>query len=82
MSTVTAPATERPAYGSVEYYTRLLRDDCVTNGGGFSKLDSLTIHFVDDISLAAFHHGADRLGRIRNLLVAAKAVRAELEARR
>lgn len=70
----------RPTYGSVDYYADLLRD-CATNGG-YTRLDSLTIYFVDDVANAQFHQhdGADRLGRIRNVLAAAQLVRAEIQA--
>ena len=70
--------TTEPAYGSVEYYADLL-GDCATNGG-FTRLDSLTIHFVDDVANAAFHERSDRLDRIRNVLAAARLVRDEIEA--
>lgn len=63
-------------YGTVEYYVDLL-GDCAANGG-LTRLDSLTIHFVEDVAGAPFHEGADRLGRIRNVLSAAKLVRAEV----
>lgn len=70
--------TTEHVYGSVGYYADLL-GDCATNGG-LTRLDSLTIHFVDDVANAPFHEGADRLGRIRNVLAAATLVRANLAA--
>jgi hypothetical protein len=69
-----------PAYGSVDYYADLLRD-CATNGG-FTRLDSLTIHFLDDVANAKFHEGADRLGRVRNVLTARELVAEEIRAAR
>lgn len=73
---------ERPEYGSVDYYASLL-GDCVTNGG-LTRLDSLTIFFIDDVANAPFHEreGADRLARIRNVLAAAEQISDEIQAAR
>jgi len=75
MSTVPTTAPARRTHGSVAYYADLI--------GGAYPSDSLILTLVDDVANDRIHDvtGEDRLANIRNLLAAAKQVRAEMAAR-
>jgi len=83
----TAPTT-KPARGSVEHYIDMFR----RFPGNWRDIDSFVFTLVEDIALAEIvlapadegpartATDADRLQRIRNVVVAGRQVRTELEA--
>lgn len=80
MDTVATPATERPAYGTVERFAEALRKEC-RGLGEMRNFGCLLIEVVADRSIGTFTDG-ERLAYVRNALAAIDIVRAELAAAR
>jgi hypothetical protein len=84
MDTVTTPAAERAAYGTVEYFAAMMRSNADRPEGALREamLMAAVLGPIQSITRDAGHLGSDRaIELIGNVFAAEALVRAELDAR-